>query len=127
MSHSRPELADALGFIQVDSTQLHQVNLVTNGIEAMFTSARSLRVLRVITEADNDGGLLPKVADSGPGIDSDMFERIFYPMFTTKPDGMGLGLSICRSIIGAHGGGLRVSPNPTGASIFQFSIPEEAK
>jgi signal transduction histidine kinase len=68
--------------------------------------------------------VLTIVEDSGPGIAAGTLERIFDPMFTTKPDGVGLGLSICRSIVEAHGGRLSAMPNPTGGSVFRFSIPQ---
>jgi PAS domain S-box-containing protein len=116
----------ATGFIKGDQTQLQQVivNLVTNAMEAMSTSTRSQRIIRVMTtEADLDGCVLIMVEDSGPGIDSTILGRIFDPMFTTKTRGMGLGLSICRSIVEGHGGRLWASPNPAGGSIFRFSIP----
>lgn len=115
----------ATGLIKGDQTQLQQVivNLVTNAIEAMGGLARSPRIVRVMTEADSDGGVLIMVEDSGPGIDSTILGRIFDAMFTTKTKGMGLGLSICRSIVEGHGGRLWASPNPTGGSIFRCSIP----
>ena len=118
----------AVGFIEGDRTQLQQVivNLIINAIEAMSASIGSARILRVITEPDPNGGVLTIVEDSGSGIAAGTLDRIFDPMFTTKPDGMGLGLSICRSIVEAHGGRLWVMPNPTGGSIFRFSIPQNS-
>jgi len=115
----------ALGLINGDRTQLQQVivNLVMNAIEAMSTTTGSPRILRVITEVDPNGDLLTSVEDSGSGIAAGTLERIFDPMFTTKSHGMGLGLSICRSIVEAHGGRLWTTQNPTGGSIFRFSIP----
>jgi predicted ATPase/signal transduction histidine kinase/GAF domain-containing protein len=114
-----------LGIIKGDPTQLQQVivNLITNAIEAIDAATRSTRVLRVATESDGNGGALVIVEDSGSGIDVEALPRIFDPMFTTKPQGMGLGLAICRSIIEGHGGRLWASPNPTGGSVFRFSIP----
>jgi|ERR1700674_1615025 signal transduction histidine kinase len=79
---------------------------------------------RVSTESNENGDVLTIVEDSGSGIDLQVLDCIFDPMFTTKPEGMGLGLSICRSIVEGHGGRLWVSPNPAGGSIFQFSIPD---
>jgi C4-dicarboxylate-specific signal transduction histidine kinase len=119
-------LVDDLALIKGDHTQLQQVivNLVTNAIEAISTSRRSPRVIRVSTESNENGDVLTIVEDSGAGIDLQVLDRIFDPMFTTKPEGMGLGLSICRSIVEGHGGRLWVSPNPAGGSIFQFSIPD---
>ena len=64
------------------------------------------------------------VADSGPGIDPLKLERIFDPFYTTKPDGMGMGLSISRSIIGAHGGRLWATPNPDHGATFHFALPK---
>jgi len=119
-------LLDDLALIKGDHTQLQQVivNLVTNAIEAISTSRRSPRVIRVSTESNENGDVLAIVEDSGSGIDLQVLDRIFDPMFTTKPEGMGLGLSISRSIVEGHGGRLWVSPNPAGGSIFQFSIPD---
>jgi predicted ATPase/signal transduction histidine kinase len=115
----------ALGVIKGDRTQLQQVivNLVMNAIEAMSTTTGSPRILCVITEAGPNSDLLIAVEDSGSGIAAGTLDRIFDPMFTTKSDGMGLGLSICRSIVEAHGGRLWAIHNPTGGSIFRFSIP----
>jgi signal transduction histidine kinase len=119
-------LLDDLALIKGDHTQLQQVivNLVTNAIEAISTSRRSPRIIRVSTESNENGDVLTRVEDSGSGIDLPVLDRIFDPMFTTKPEGMGLGLSICRSIVEGHRGRLWVSPNPAGGSIFQFSIPD---
>jgi C4-dicarboxylate-specific signal transduction histidine kinase len=120
------KLLDDLALIKGDHTQLQQVivNLVTNAIEAISTSRRSPRIIRVSTESNENGDVLTRVEDSGSGIDLPVLDRIFDPMFTTKPEGMGLGLSICRSIVEGHRGRLWVSPNPAGGSIFQFSIPD---
>jgi signal transduction histidine kinase len=116
----------AARLIKGDLIQLQQVivNLVMNAIEAMSGSTDSPRILRVITEPDPNGGLLIIFEDSGAGIAAGALDRIFEPMFTTKPDGMGLGLSICRSIVKSHGGRLWAMPNPTRGSIFQFSLPQ---
>ena len=113
------------GFLKGERTQLQQVivNLVTNGLEAISASTGSSRVLRVITESAANGDTLISVEDSGSGIDVQIIDRIFEPMFTTKAQGMGLGLSICRSIVEGHGGRLWALPNPTGGSIFRFNIP----
>ena len=121
-------LLDDSALIKGDHTQLQQVivNLVTNAIEAISASRRSLRLIRVSTESNENGEVLTIVEDSGSGVDLQVLHRIFDPMFTTKPEGMGLGLSICRSIVESHGGRLWVSPNPAGGSIFQFSIPDAA-
>ena len=107
-----------------DRVQLQQVvaNLVANAIEAMDTvadRARTLRVKSVIREPD---GVLIMVEDSGPGIDPENVDRIFHPFFTTKSQGTGMGLPICRSIIEAHNGRLSVRPAADRGSVFQISL-----
>ena len=116
------------GVINGDRTQLQQVivNLVLNAIEAMSATAGSRRELRVITECEEKDDVVVRVEDSGPGIAAEIATRIFDPMFTTKPQGMGLGLSICRSIVENHGGQLSAFANPAGGSVFKFSIPQQA-
>jgi signal transduction histidine kinase len=105
-----------------DAIQLRQVlvNLMTNAIDSMAITAGP-RILCVSSEA-RDGGVFVSVADTGTGIDSQDTERIFNPLFTTKSDGMGMGLSICRSIIEAHDGCLWVAPNTPRDAVFQFSL-----
>jgi len=108
-----------------DRVQLQQVllNLVTNAIHAMATKDQP-RLLSVSSEASKDGGVLVSIADTGPGIDPHDIHRIFNPLFTTKPDGMGMGLAICNSIVEAHDGRLWVSPNTPRGAIFQFTLSE---
>jgi signal transduction histidine kinase len=79
--------------------------------------------LRIKSAIQDPGGVLISVADTGKGIDPNIADRIFNPLFTTKPDGMGLGLAICRSIIEAHDGRLWASPGAQGGSVFQFVLP----
>jgi len=119
-------LLDHLKPIKGDATRLQQVivNLMTNAVEAMEAFESSSRIVRVTTERDDGGAIVTAVEDSGAGIDAAILGRIFEPMFTTKPQGMGLGLSICRSIVESHGGRLWASQNPAGGCIFRFSIPE---
>jgi signal transduction histidine kinase len=97
-----------------DRVRLQQVilNLIMNGIEAMSAVTRP-RVLRVSSQADEHGDVTIAVTDTGTGLDPTQMERIFDAFFTTKPEGMGVGLSICRSIVEAHGGRLWASPNPS--------------
>jgi signal transduction histidine kinase len=76
-----------------------------------------------ILSANDGGGVRVEVRDCGPGVDPDGAERIFEPFYTTKADGIGMGLWICRSIIEAHGGRLWVTPNPPRGAAFQFSLP----
>jgi signal transduction histidine kinase len=98
------------------------LNLITNAIDAMAAKAGA-RVLRVKSEIDDHGGVIVSVADTGTGIGSQELEQIFNPLFTTKAGGMGMGLSICRSIIEAHGGRLWVTTNLPRGAIFYFTVP----
>jgi signal transduction histidine kinase len=98
-------------------------NLIVNGVEAMSAVEDRPRKLRIRSQLTHDREVLVAVEDSGAGLDPEHAERIFEPMFTTKRDGMGLGLSICRSIVKAHGGRLWVGPNRRHGSIFRFTIP----
>ena len=106
-----------------DRIQLQQVllNLITNAIEAMAT-VDGPRVLAVSSDIRDDGGVMISIADTGTGIDAQDVQRVFNPLFTTKSGGMGMGLSICRSIIEAHDGMLWVVPNAPRGSIFQFVL-----
>jgi signal transduction histidine kinase len=104
--------------------QLQQVllNLILNGIEAMktVTDTKELTVSSTLTEP---GCVLVSVEDNGPGLDPDIAPRIFEPFVTTKADGLGMGLSICRSIIDAHGGRLWVSPRAPHGTALSFTVP----
>jgi PAS domain S-box-containing protein len=108
-----------------DRVQLQQVlmNLVLNGIEAMRAVANRTKVLAISSEPAEPDGVLVAVADTGPGVDPATADRIFEPFFTTKAHGMGMGLSICRSIIKAHGGQLWASPNLPCGTVFRFTVP----
>jgi PAS domain S-box-containing protein len=111
--------------VLADGVQLQQVitNLVTNAIEAMNTVADRARTLRVKSAIREPDGVLIMVEDSGPGIDSENVDRIFNPFFTTKSQGMGMGLSICRSIIEAHNGRLSARSTADRGSVFQIELP----
>ena len=106
-----------------DRVQLQQVllNLMANAIHAMATKDEP-RVLSVRSEAYKAGGVLVSIADTGLGIDPHDMNRIFNPLFTTKPDGMGMGLAICRSIVEAHDGRLWVTANTPHGAVFQFTL-----
>ncbi len=106
-----------------DRVQLQQVllNLITNAIDAM-AKVEGPRVLAINSNSQDDGGVLVSVADTGTGIDTQDVQRVFNPLFTTKSNGMGMGLAICRSIIEAHNGMLWVAPNAPQGSIFQFVL-----
>ena len=99
-------LADDLPLVEADRVQLQQVlvNLVVNAFEAMTAAGEDPKELRIGTEKIDSRGVLVAVRDSGPGLEPAMLERMFESFYTTKPTGMGMGLSICRSIIEAHGG-----------------------
>ena len=106
-----------------DRIQLQQVllNLITNAIDSM-AAKEGARVLRVSSEVHDRGRIIISVADTGTGIGSQDLERIFNPLFTTKSGGMGMGLSICRSIIEAHDGRLWASPNKPEGAVFKFML-----
>jgi PAS domain S-box-containing protein len=108
-----------------DRIQLQQVilNLVKNAMEAMEGSADQQHVLRVSTKMDSHDVLQISVSDTGVGLDFAHTERIFDAFYTTKPEGIGLGLSICRSIVETHGGHLCVLPNTPSGSVFHFTLP----
>jgi predicted ATPase/signal transduction histidine kinase len=108
-----------------DRVQLQQVllNLIRNGIEAMSSAADDARLLKIASDLPNPSTIYVSISDSGGGVAPALAERIFEPLFTTKPDGMGMGLSICRSILEAHGGRLWVSENVPRGSVFRFSLP----
>jgi signal transduction histidine kinase len=117
-------LADGLLHVHGDRVQLQQVvlNLVLNAVEAMGSVGAEPRELLISTEQDHRG-VLVAVRDSGPGLDPSHLERVFDPFYTTKSSGMGMGLSICRSIIDAHGGRLWAKANKPRGAIFQFTLP----
>jgi C4-dicarboxylate-specific signal transduction histidine kinase len=119
------ELADGLALIQGDRVQLQQVllNLIINAIEAMSGEGDGPRELLITTARADLGGVLVTVRDSGPGLAPATLERVFESFYTTKPSGLGLGLSICRSIVEAHGGRLWASANEPRGAVFQFTLP----
>jgi PAS domain S-box-containing protein len=117
-------LSEGLLPIHGDRVQLQQVvlNLLLNAVEAMSLVEANPRDLWISTEQDHTG-VLVAVRDSGPGIDPAHLEQIFKSFYTTKPNGTGMGLSICRSIIDAHGGRLWAEANEPRGTIFQFTLP----
>ena len=121
----RMELPSALPSVRGDRVQLQQViiNLVINGIEAMQSITDRPRELVIRSAQDDRGRVLFAVTDRGVGISADDAERIFNPFVTTKAGGLGMGLSICRSILEAHGGRLSVGNNDGRGATFQFVLP----
>src|SRR6266481_4995751 len=107
------QLADGLPLVLGDRIQLQQVtlNLILNAVEAMSGSSEPARELLIRTELDGSGSVLVAVQDSGPGLQPESLDRLFDAFYTTKPHGMGMGLSICRSIIEAHGGRMWATAN----------------
>ena len=120
------QLSDGLPLVLGDRIQLQQVmlNLVLNAVEAMGGVSETARDVAIRTEQDGSGGVLVAVQDSGPGLKSGSLNRLFDPFYTTKPGGMGMGLSICRSIIEAHGGRIWATPNSPQGAVFQFTLPQ---
>ncbi len=118
-------LMDGLVPVQGDRVQLQQVlvNLILNAVEAMSSVEDGARELSIRTEQSQTGGVLVAVHDSGPGIDSVNLERVFEPFYTTKTNGIGMGLSICQTIIHGHGGRLSVRANEPRGTVFQFTLP----
>jgi PAS domain S-box-containing protein len=118
-------LKEGLLPVEGDRVQLQQVilNLVLNAAEAMSAVDEGARQLFISTEQGGPNGVLVAVRDSGPGIDPEHIERVFDAFYTTKPSGVGMGLSICRSIIDAHGGRLWADPNEPSGAVFQFTLP----
>jgi PAS domain S-box-containing protein len=121
----RTELDGTLGPVTGNRVQLQQVlfNLVNNAIEAMGSALD--RKMRIKSELESGGDVRVTVEDSGGGIDPKDIDKIFSTFFTTKLEGMGMGLSICRSIIESHGGRLWASPGPSRGAVFQFTLPVE--
>jgi PAS domain S-box-containing protein len=119
------QLAEGLPLIQGDRVQLQQVilNLIINAIEAMSADGGGSRELLITTAKAEPDGVFVAVRDSGPGLTPASFERLFEAFYTTKPGGLGMGLSICRSIIEAHGGRLWATANTPHGAVFQFAVP----
>jgi len=120
------ELDERLPLVKGDRIQLQQVlvNLITNAIDAM-AEKKWPRILRIESAVQESSGVLISVADTGKGIDPKIVDRIFNPLFTTKSNGMGMGLAISRSIIEGHDGRLQVSADAEGGSVFQFMLPAD--
>jgi C4-dicarboxylate-specific signal transduction histidine kinase len=121
----RTELAPLLPMILGDPVQLQQViiNLIMNGIEAMLSVAHRARELVIRSGQDETHRVLLSVTDRGVGISAENASQLFNAFFTTKSSGLGMGLSICRSIVEAHGGRLSASSNEGSGTTFQFVLP----
>jgi NO-binding membrane sensor protein with MHYT domain len=119
------QLAAGLPLVQGDRVLLQQViiNLIVNAVEAMSSVGEGSRELLIGTGKDASGAVLLTVQDSGPGLNPESFERLFEPFYTTKSGGMGMGLSICRSIVEAHGGRVWASRTAGAGVTVQFTLP----
>jgi signal transduction histidine kinase len=120
------QLSDAVQpLIFADRVQLQQVilNLIMNAVEAMSETRDGSRELLIRTGTDASGGVVVAVRDSGPGLDPDSLDHLFTAFYTTKPQGMGMGLAISRSIIEGHGGRLWATANEGRGATFQFTLP----
>jgi PAS domain S-box-containing protein len=120
-------LGEGLPLIEGDRVQLQQVmlNLVNNAVQALSAVEVESRELVISTSRTESNDISVSVRDSGPGLDPVNFERVFEAFYTTKPGGLGIGLSICRSIIEAHGGRLWASANTPRGAKFQFTLPRQ--
>jgi PAS domain S-box-containing protein len=115
------ELPRAVG----DRVQLQQVllNLIMNGADAMSLVASGRRILGLSSRVESSDNILVSIEDSGTGLEEGLSDRIFDPLFTTKPNGMGMGLAICKSIVEGHGGRIWALPGSPNGTVFQFTVP----
>ena len=120
-------LAPDLPLVRIDRVQIQQVmiNLLRNAVEAMHNSPQ--RELRVSTACEGADFVQVSVADTGAGLPPEIAATLFQPFITTKGQGLGIGLSICRSIVESHGGKLWVEPNEGGGAVFRFNLPVAGK
>jgi signal transduction histidine kinase len=121
----RTDLAGTLPGVAGDRVQLQQVllNLIMNATEAMSAVHDRARELTIVSRQDGASGVLVEIRDSGDGLDPQRAEQLFQAFYTTKPEGIGIGLSISRSIIEAHGGRLWAGANSPHGAVFRFSLP----
>jgi PAS domain S-box-containing protein len=121
-------LGEGLPLIEGDRVQLQQValNVIMNAIQAMSADAEGPRELTITTAQAEPDGVLVAVKDTGPGLAPASLKQLYAPFYTTKPDGLGMGLSICRSIVESHRGRLWVTANLPRGAIFHFTVPTHA-
>jgi len=125
----RTDLSEKLPRVVGDRVQLQQVllNLIVNAVEAMSAVDERSRELVIVSRLDEPDAVLVEVRDSGSGLDPQAVEQVFEAFYTTKPGGIGIGLSISRSIIEAHGGRLSAGANAPYGAVFRFSLPVTAE
>jgi two-component system sensor kinase FixL len=118
------EISDDAGVVQVDRVQIQQVliNLMRNAMEAMRGSERRELIVRASPDDDRERVMI-EVSDTGPGIPEKIADRLFQPFVTSKSNGMGIGLSISKRIVEAHGGEISVARNDAGGATFRFTLP----
>jgi C4-dicarboxylate-specific signal transduction histidine kinase len=121
---AQTQLAEGLPLIRVDRVQLQQVilNLILNAVQAMSGVTERTRELLISTGQEASGAVLVTVQDSGPGFSPESFDRVFDPFYTTKANGMGMGLSICRSIVDALGGRIWAARTAGLGAVVQFTL-----
>lgn len=121
------DLSSDLPAAYVDDVQIEQVvlNLLRNGADALASADGSARELRVRTRLTDEGSIEISVSDTGPGLPPRLAAKLFEPFFSTKPDGVGLGLAVSRTIVETHGGRIWVTPNPDRGVTFRFTVPVE--
>jgi len=121
----RTHLSSDVPLVTADRVQLQQVilNLIVNAIDAMSGVGDRPRELVVSSGLSDPDDVFVEVRDSGPGLDPGNLNRLFDSFYTTKPDGMGMGLSISRSIVEAHDGRLWATPNEPHGAVFRFTLP----
>jgi C4-dicarboxylate-specific signal transduction histidine kinase len=124
----RTQLAEGLPLIQGDRVQLQQVilNLILNAVQAMSGVSERSRELVISTGQEASGAVLVTVQDSGPGLNPESVDSVFDAFYTTKPQGMGMGLSICRSVVDAHRGRIWASRTAVPGATIQFTLPSHA-
>ncbi|MDK1374437.1 AAA family ATPase [Sinorhizobium sp. 6-70] len=122
----KTDLAETLPAVSADRVQIQQVvlNLIVNAVEAMTADTAQPLDLTVVSSTDASGRAVIAVGDSGPGLTEEHRERVFDAFHSTKPNGLGMGLAICRTIIESHGGSIWVTPNEPRGAVFHFALPE---
>jgi C4-dicarboxylate-specific signal transduction histidine kinase len=120
-------LADGLPLVSGDRVQLQQVmtNLIINAVEAVSGDSNGSRELTILSVVGNSNDVCVEVHNTGPGLDPERLDRLFRSFYTTKPDGIGMGLAISRSIAEAHGGRLSAAPNKPHGAVFRLTLPLE--
>ena len=103
------------------------INLIVNAIEAMGGATDRPRELTIVSGIDDPNDAFVEVQDNGPGLEPADLDRLFHSFYTTKPEGIGMGLAISRSIVEAHGGRLSAAPNEPHGAVFRFTLPIEER